>query len=90
MLFQDANEDEVQRFCRSLADKINWFFFDYFLLGYVEDYNTGLSLRFPNDVSRSVYVEVNIKNRMCISRMVPLLLLTLINQNLIAIPLHSA
>ena len=39
-------------------DSINWFFFDFLILGYVEDPLTGHSFRFPGGLEWSVYVEV--------------------------------
>ena len=57
LLCQDM-KSENQKLFYSLADEINWFFFDYFILGYIEDIKSGFSLRFPEHVQRSVYVEV--------------------------------
>ena len=39
-------------------DSINWFFFDFLILGYVEDPLTGNSFRFPGGLEWSIYVEV--------------------------------
>ena len=55
---QNKNMDDFQTFCYNLADRINWFFFDYLILGYVEDYSSGFSLKFPDNTSRSFYIEV--------------------------------
>ena len=41
-----------------LMDSINWFFFDFLILGYVEDPVTGHGFRFPGGLEWSVYVEV--------------------------------
>ena len=43
---------------RQLTDSINWFFFDFLILGYVEDPVTGHGFRFPGGLEWSVYVEV--------------------------------
>ena len=39
-------------------DSISWFFFDFLILGYVEDPLTGHSFRLPGGLEWSVYVEV--------------------------------
>lgn len=41
-------------------DVIGWFFFDLFLLGYVEDSNTGLSFRLPGGLTWEIYIEVKV------------------------------
>lgn len=38
---------------------MGWFFFDLFLLGYVEDPVTGYSFRFPGGMKWAIYVEVS-------------------------------
>ena len=43
-----------------LIESINWFFFDLFILGYVEDPVTGLSFRFPGGLKIAIYVEVHV------------------------------
>ena len=48
---------EFLRF-KGLTTEIFWFFFDYFLLGSVEDLATGQCLRHPEDSPISIYVEV--------------------------------
>lgn len=48
---------------RELIGKIGWFFFDLFILGYVEDPVSGTSFRLPGGVSWAVYVEVRIPMR---------------------------
>ena len=37
---------------------IGWFFFDLLMLGYVEDFKTGLSFRIPGGQAWAIYVEV--------------------------------
>lgn len=39
-------------------DTINWFFFDLFILGYVEDPLTGTSFRYPGGLEWAIYIEV--------------------------------
>ena len=39
-------------------EMIGWFFFDLFVLGYVEDQESGLSFCFPGDLAWAIYVEV--------------------------------
>ncbi len=41
-----------------LIEIIGWFFFDLLFLGYVEDFNTGLSFCFPKGLEWAVYIEV--------------------------------
>ena len=43
---------------KELMKVIGWFFFDLFLLGYVEDPVTGLSFSIPGGMGWMVYVEV--------------------------------
>ena len=51
--------DEVElNSYKELIDTIGWFFFDLFVLGYVEDPLTGVSFRFPGGMSWAVYIEV--------------------------------
>ena len=40
-----------------MMERINWFFFDLFILGYVEDVNSGESFHFT-PCKWSIYVEV--------------------------------
>lgn len=51
-------ESERSLYCK-LMDVIGWFFFDLFLLGYVEDASTGLSFRLPGGLEWAVYIEVS-------------------------------
>ncbi len=44
---------------RELVEVIGWFFFDLFVLGYVEDAGTGLSFRMPGQLKWRVYIEVS-------------------------------
>ena len=41
-----------------MIETIGWFFFDLFILGYVEDPLTGWSFRFPGGMQFAIYVEV--------------------------------
>ena len=41
-----------------LINQISWFFFDLFILGYVEDTKSGLSFRLPGGLQWAVFVEV--------------------------------
>ena len=51
--------DEVERLSyKELINKIGWFFFDLFILGYVEDPVSGASFRLPGGASWAVYIEV--------------------------------
>ena len=43
---------------KKLMEVIGWFFFDLFILGYVEDPVTGHSFRMPGGLAWSVYIEV--------------------------------
>ena len=38
---------------------IGWFFFELFILGYVEDPDTGNSFRIPGGLKWAVYIEVS-------------------------------
>ena len=49
---------EKSRYHDMMAN-IGWFFFDLFVLGYVEDHKSGLSFRLPGGMQWSVYVEVS-------------------------------
>lgn len=44
---------------KELMEIIGWFFFDLFVLGYVEDPNTGLSFRLPGGLEWAVYIEAS-------------------------------
>ena len=58
-LFSQASEGicEQEQY-QYLMNQINWFFFNLFILGYVEDTCSGASFRLPSDSDWSVYVEV--------------------------------
>lgn len=43
---------------KELMTLIDWFFFDLFILGYVEDPESGLSFCLPEGLAWSVYIEV--------------------------------
>ena len=42
-----------------LIETVAWFFFDLFILGYVEDPITGYSFRFPGGMKWAIYIEVS-------------------------------
>jgi len=51
-------DDKERNKYEQLIETIGWFFFDLFILGYVEDPVTGNSFRFPGGMQWAVYVEV--------------------------------
>ena len=51
------DESEDQNY-KELMKVIGWFFFDLFLLGYVEDTITGLSFSIPGGMDWKIFVEV--------------------------------
>ena len=51
------DESEEQNY-KKLMKVISWFFFDLFLLGYVEDPTTGLSFSIPGGMGWKIFVEV--------------------------------
>lgn len=55
---------------KELFDTLGWFFFDFLLLGYVEDPHTGLSFRMPPGFSWNLYLEViELFTGMCVCMM---------------------
>ena len=42
-----------------LMEIVGWFFFDILMLGYVEDFTTGISFCFPKGLHWKVYIEVS-------------------------------
>ena len=57
--YHQESVEEVERHnYMELINKIGWFFFDLFILGYVEDPVSGTSFRLPGGVSWAVYIEV--------------------------------
>ena len=56
LIFMQGTDEQHQY--KQLMESINWFFFDFLILGYVEDPLTGHSFRFPGGLEWSVYVEV--------------------------------
>ena len=56
---QQAVSEDERKIYDQLIESIGWFFFDLFILGYVEDPATGHSFRFPGGVKISIYVEVS-------------------------------
>ena len=56
-----ASVDEMERkHYEQLIETIGWFFFDLFILGYVEDPVTGYSFRFPGGMGWTIYIEVRL------------------------------
>ena len=54
---ESVDESETQNY-KELMKVIGWFFFDLFLLGYVEDPVTGFSVSIPGGMDWKIYVEV--------------------------------
>ena len=52
------DDQERQRY-NHLINAVGWFFFDLFILGYVEDPLTGHSFRCPGGMEWAIYVEVH-------------------------------
>lgn len=55
---QDMVDEKERERYRQLMEVIGWFFFDIFILGYVEDPVTGESFRLPGGLRWAVYIEV--------------------------------
>lgn len=55
---QDMVDEKERERYRQLMEVIGWFFFDLFILGYVEDPVTGKSFRLPGGLQWAVYIEV--------------------------------
>ena len=53
-------DDMERKHYEQLIETIGWFFFDLFILGYVEDPVTGYSFRFPGGMGWTIYVEVRL------------------------------
>lgn len=51
-------DDQERERYNQLIETVSWFFFDLFLLGYVEDPVTGYSFRFPGGMKWAIYIEV--------------------------------
>lgn len=51
-------DDQERERYNQLIEAAGWFFFDLFVLGYVEDPVTGCSFRFPGGLKWSIYIEV--------------------------------
>ena len=56
-LQESVDKANVQTY-QHLLKTVNWFFFDLFLLGYVEDPATGQSFIFTGGMAWAVYIEV--------------------------------
>jgi len=57
-MLQDSVDDQERKRYSQLIETVGWFFFDLFILGYVEDPITGHSFRFPGGMKWAIYVEV--------------------------------
>ena len=57
---QDFENENDKREFQKLYSDINWFFFSLFIVGYVEDFSSGLSFRLPGGLQWSVFVEVKL------------------------------
>ena len=55
---QESVDESERVHHQKLMEVIGWFFFDLLILGYVEDFNTGLSFRIPGGKAWAIYVEV--------------------------------
>ena len=62
LLVQDSVDDKERSKYEQLIETIGRFFFDQFLLGYVENPVTGNSFCFPGGMQWAVYVEVSLDN----------------------------
>ena len=58
LYLQDSVDKAELQHYEQLLETIGWFFFDLFVLGYVEDPVTGHSFRFPCGMSWAIYIEV--------------------------------
>ncbi len=59
LCLQESDEEDESGY-RELIEQVGWFFFDLFVLGYVEDPATGKSFQFPLGLKWKIYVEVSI------------------------------
>ena len=57
-IIQNNVADEERKQFTQLMDKIGWFIFDLFILGYVHDSHTGMTFAVPKGVNWKVYIEV--------------------------------
>ena len=57
-LLQDMVDENERKRYSDLIDLIGWFFFDLFILGYIEDPVTGESFRLHGELKWAVYIEV--------------------------------
>ena len=56
---KDAFDTNCDVLYMNLMEITRWFFFNLFVLGYVEDQATGLSFRIPGGLQWAIYIEVN-------------------------------
>ena len=57
-VMQESVDDQERQRYNQLIEAAGWFFFDLFILGYVEDPITGCSFRFPGGMKWAIYIEV--------------------------------
>lgn len=62
-MLQESDKQDLKDNFNKLVDDVNWFFFDLFVLGYVEIAGTSIpssnySLCLPTCIATSVYIEV--------------------------------
>ena len=63
---QDNTDESEREQYSKMIQTVGWFFFDLFILGYVEDPLTGWSFRFPGGMQLAVYIEVYVMLNMII------------------------
>ena len=57
LLKRNVADEERKQFTQ-LMDKVGWFMFDLFILGYIHDSHTGMSFAVPKGLNWKVYIEV--------------------------------
>ena len=55
---QDFEDEDDKAQFGKLSSQISWFFFSLLIVGYVEEYCSGLSYRLPGGLMWSIFVEV--------------------------------
>ncbi len=53
------SSEESKANSKKLFDMLGWFLFDFLLLGYAEDPQSGLSFRMQSGITWNIYIEVN-------------------------------
>jgi len=61
-------DDQEREHYNRLINTVGWFFFNLFILGYVEDPLTGHSFRCPGGMEWAIYVEVRACGKSCYER----------------------